>query len=272
MFRLLFVIVLLFLDRSSVFGAQNVASPSSSRSPFFVVLKLDDMRAVEGRVPPRWRRVIEFSEARDVKTSIGVICDSLEGDSSAYFAELRRLASSPLFELWHHGHDHARWTEQGKTFWEFKGPDEAHQTKHLEEGLRLAKEKIGVTFTTFGAPFNATDATTARVLGRLPDITVWLYGDAAQPAGKFVARRIDAVNIETPVHVPNLAALKSGLEKHHAENCFVIQGHPNSWGEKAFEEFTRIVDHLAAQGAVFILPRDLPAVAAAATPASASRH
>lgn len=223
-----------------------------------VVLKLDDMRAdATGAVPPRWARVIELIESRALRASIGVICDSLEADRPRYLAELRRLGVSDRFELWHHGYDHRKREEAGRTLLEFKGEDEARQREHLERGSRLAREKLGVVFTTFGALFNATDAATARVLAEQPEITVWLYGDAKAPAGKHVAACVPGVNIEQPVHVPNLAALKTGLEKRPREACYVIQGHPNSWDDAAFAEFVRIVDFLAERGAVFLLPREL---------------
>lgn len=223
-----------------------------------VVLKLDDMRADSaGAVPQRWVRVIDLVEKRKLRASVGVICDSLEADRPRYLTELKRLAASERFELWHHGYDHRKREVEGRALLEFQGEDEARQREHFERGSRLAREKLGLVFTTFGAPFNATDAATTHVLAEHPEITVWLYGDAKAPAGKRVAARVPGVNIEQPVHVPNLAALKAGLEKRPREACYVIQGHPNSWDDAAFAEFVRILDFLTERGATFLLPREL---------------
>ena len=240
----------------------SVPAPQTATGPL-IVLKLDDMTATQGKVSAHWKRVADFAEARKLKFSIGIICNSLEEDSPAYFTELKRLAGTGLVELWNHGEDHRRWVENGKTVFEFRGPGEEQQREHLLRGQRLARQKLGVTFTAFGAPYNATDATTARILAGIPEIRVWLYGDAKTPAGKFIARRVATVNIESPVHKPNLAALAAGLEQHKGEPYFVIQGHPDSWGETGFAEFVRIVDHLRDTGAKFILPSELPSALAA---------
>lgn len=243
---------------SSIINAEPAAPAPVVQSGPLIVLKLDDMVTEQGKVPARWKRVTDFAETRGLKISIGIIGNSLEGESPPYFAELKRLAGTGLIELWNHGYDHRRWTEEGKTVFEFLGPNEEQQREHVLRGQRLAQEKLGVTFRAFGSPFNANDTTTARVLAEIPEIRVWLYGDAKTPAGKFVARRVGAVNIESPVHKPNLAALISGLAAHAGEPYFVIQGHPNSWGETGFAEFVRIVDHLQTGGAKFILPSELP--------------
>jgi peptidoglycan/xylan/chitin deacetylase (PgdA/CDA1 family) len=225
-----------------------------------IVLKLDDMFVQDGRVPERWERLARFAEERNTPFSSGLICNSLEGDHPAYFAELKRLAATGRVEFWHHGYDHAQWPEGDRTLREFSNTSRAHQQDHFDRATKLAKEKLDLTFTTFGAPFNATDATTAEVLAGAPEIRVWLYGDTALPAGKFIARRPGPANIEAPVHKPNYDAFVTGYESGRlAEQPYlVLQGHPVSWDEAAFAEFVRIIDFLAAQGCAFVLPRELP--------------
>lgn len=225
-----------------------------------VVLKLDDMTVANGMVPGRWQRLTRFAEERRMKTSIGLIGNSLEGEHPGYAAELKRLAATGLIEFWHHGYDHKRWEKGGKTLCEFSGTDKEHQGRHFQLTQELAKQKLGLTFRTFGAPFNATDAVTAGVLAESPEIRVWLQGDSKAPAGKWVARIDYAVNIETPVHKPNYEALVKGYEagSKNPPRYYVLQGHPMSWDEAAFAEFVRIIDFLTAKGCRFVLPAELP--------------
>lgn len=228
-----------------------------------IVLKLDDMFVQDGRVPERWLRIAAFSESRKIKVSAGIICNSLEGDHPHYIAELKRQAATGLIEFWHHGYDHRMWKEGEVAYREFSKTDRAHQLDHLVRSQRLAKEKLGITFTTFGAPFNATDATTSEVLASdMPDIRVWLYGDARNPGGKLVASRVAPTDLEVPVHKPNYAAFVTGYEAERSKGhrCLVLQGHPVSWDDAAFAEFVRVVDYLAAQGCTFIHPSELPAL------------
>lgn len=226
-----------------------------------IVIKLDDVFHHEGRLPERWQRVVSFAESRNLKISAGVICNSLEGDHPRYFAELRRQVATGLVELWHHGYDHARWTEGDVTYCEFRHTDRAHQLDHLVRAQRLAKEKLGVTFTTFGAPYNATDDTTVELIGSsMPEIRVWLHGDIQKSAGKFIGSFVPAVSLEKPAHKPNYPALVEGFEAERGKGhrFIVLQGHPHSWDDNAFAEFVRIVDFLVAQGCLFIHPSELP--------------
>lgn len=225
-----------------------------------VVLKLDDLNVVEGKVPERWQRIIRFAEERRMKTSIGIIGNSLEGENPGYTTELKRAASTGLFEFWHHGYDHRRWQEEGRTLCEFSGTGKEHQIRHFQLAQDLAKQKLGITYQTFGAPFNATDSVTINVLSASPEIRVWLQGDAKQPAGKLVVTMVDNVNIEQPVHQPNFDAFVKGYEalKGNHPPVFILQGHPNSWDEAAFEEFTRILKFLDAQDCRYLLPAELP--------------
>lgn len=226
--------------------------------PLRIVLKLDDIWAVDGKWPERWQRVDAFCAERGIPYTVGVITNSLEGDNPEYLASLKDIAQSGRAELWHHGYDHRAWEADGKKLREFQGTGYEHQLAHLQKAQALGKEKLGVTFTTFGAPFNATDADTVRALEQLPEITVWMFAPRNTGSAKFTTPQIPAVNIEHPVHKPNFEQFKLGYEKHKADPYLVMQGHPMSWDEAAFAEFTRIVEFLRTEGAVFVFPRDLP--------------
>lgn len=240
----------------------------ASPTPPFIVLKLDDMVAQDGLFPARWKRVITFSLQRDLKISIGLIGKSLVDGLPPYIEDLKSLAAGGLVELWHHGYDHARWQDNGATLSEFQHTPRAHQQDHFDRTRALAREKLGLTFTAFGAPFNAIDITTADVLATDPSIRVWLYGDEQNPAGKFIARRVPATDLEVPVHKPNYAAFTAGYaaERAHAHRYLVLQGHPLSWDDAAFSEFERVIDFLQADGCRFIHPSELPTLIARPCP------
>lgn len=225
-----------------------------------VVLKLDDMNVTEGKVPERWQRIIRFAEERRMKTSIGIIGNSLEGDHPGYVSEIKRAAATGLFEFWHHGFDHRRWQENGTTLYEFSGTGKEHQSRHFQLGQDLAKQKLGITYQTFGAPFNTTDEVTIEVLSASPEIRVWLQGDTKQPAGKLVVTMVDNVNIEQPVHKPNFDAFVKGYEalKGNHPPVLILQGHPNSWDDAAFDQYTQILGFLDAKGCRYVFPAELP--------------
>ncbi len=242
---------------SAQLGFADTAS-AGAPAPLRVVLKLDDVWVVNGGLSERWQLVDAFCAERDIPYTIGVIANVLEGDNPAFIDALRGIAESGRAELWHHGYDHKAWEADGKKLREFQGTGYEHQLEHLQKAQALGKEKLGVTFTTFGAPFNATDADTVRALEQLPEITVWMFAPRNTGSTKFTTPQIPAVNIEHPVHKPNFEQFKLGYEKHKADPYLVMQGHPMSWDDAAFAEFTRIVDFLRAEGAQFVFPRDLP--------------
>ena len=90
------------------------------------------------------------------------------------------------------------------------GSSEETQREHPLQGQRLGKEKLGLVFTSFGAPFNAPDGSTAKGVSRDSGDTVWLFGYGKDAAVKFMAPEIGALNIELPVHKPNLATFQDG--------------------------------------------------------------
>ena len=251
---------ILFILFSTLFISLAIPAPAISAEPGgpIVVLKLDDMVNQNGDIPLRWKAVIDHLQKEKIKFSIGIICNSLETNAPTYLSALTELAQSGSVELWNHGYDHNRWDENGTLFFEYKGPGEEQQHEHFKKSQDLAKEKLGVELVTFGAPFNAVDATTAKVLALFPEIKVWLYGAPKDSAGKFVRSQIERIDLENPVHRPNLASLEKGMQERPNEPCYILQGHPNSWGKPEFAEFVRIIDFLKSINAHFTLPKELP--------------
>jgi len=230
--------------------------PSARKAPPFIMIKVDDLKSVRGKVHPLWKKLVDFLKERKIKAGIGIICDSLEGDSPEYFKWIRDQQASGLIEFWNHGYDHKEWTEGDKKLQEFKGTSYEHQKQHLTRANQLAREKLGFPFQSFGAPFNATDQNTVKALAEDPDIKIWLYGDLKNPGGKIVLDRVGSVNIENPTFLPSLEKFMAGYAKYPDREFFVIQGHPAHWTEERFQQFVKIIDFLTAEKAVFTTPSD----------------
>jgi peptidoglycan/xylan/chitin deacetylase (PgdA/CDA1 family) len=159
-------------------------TPPARKAPPVIIIKVDDLRQQNDKVHERWQRLVDFAKERKLKINIGIITDSLEGDHPNYVKWIKEQRATGLIEFWDHGFDHREWTENGVKLQEFKGPSYEQQREHLTRSATLAREKLGFSFQTFGAPFNATDANTARALKEIPDYKVWLYGDKNDPAGR----------------------------------------------------------------------------------------
>jgi peptidoglycan/xylan/chitin deacetylase (PgdA/CDA1 family) len=226
------------------------------KSPPYIILKIDDMTSAKGKVHPLWKRFVNFTKERNIKASIGIIANSLEGDVPEYFQFIKDLHASGQIEFWQHGYDHAQWKEGDKTLEEFSGSTYEHQKEDMTKANKLAREKLGFPFETFGAPFNATDANTVKVLSEDKDIKIWLYGDLKHPAGKIVLDRVGAVNIENPTFVPSLEKFIAGYAKYPNRDVFVIQGHTTHWDDARWAEFVKIIDFLTEQKAIFTTPSE----------------
>lgn len=231
-------------------------APEPRKNPPYVILKLDDVVNTRGRVPERFKKLGEYIRTKKIKASLGIICNSLEGDNPEYIQWLKDLHDTGLVEFWTHGYTHKEWDENGKHLQEFNGTSYEEQKQHFDRSQELAKQKLGFAFTSFGAPFNGTDANTARALTEEPEIKIWLYGDIQNPAGKLVLDRVGPVNIENPLFVPSLDRFIAGYNKYPTREYFVIQGHPNQWDDARFDQFTKIVDFLIEQKAKIVTPTE----------------
>lgn len=252
------------LAAASLIRAETPA-PARPANPPPVVIKLDDLNTRGGNVPAAWRRVTDLAREKNFKVSIGVICDSFEHGNASYFDYIKEQHASGRVEFWFHGWDHKQWEENGAKLQEFKGTSYEHQKDHFVRSQALAREKLGFAFATFGAPFNATDDVTNRVLSEDPDIKVFLYGKPSDAAatGKIVLERVGDVNIEAPLFVPDSAKFIAGYLKHAARRpYFVIQGHPAQWNEERWAEFVKIVEYLQANRIPIVNPAELAATLA----------
>jgi hypothetical protein len=240
--------------------------------PPVIIIKVDDLRQVKGRVPPLWDRFAKFIEARGLHASIGIICHTLEEATPEYIQWIKAQRDSGRIEFWFHGWTHDTRTEDGLPYNEFDHRPFEDQLDRFARSQQQAQEKLGFVFNTFGPPGGGGprgfDDTTVRVMGAEPNMKIWLYpmpiderGRKLQAAGKVtILDRVFDVNIESQVGLPDYARLVAGFAKHPDRDYFVIQGHTAQWGAPGrFEEFEKIIDFLIAQHAVFMTPTEFVA-------------
>lgn len=233
-------------------AADSPVAETKATAPF-IILKLDDLSSVT----PAWQRVVAFLEGKNIKSSIGIIGNSLEGQKTPYYEWIKAIEAKGLVEFWNHGFDHKQWKDGAQDVYEFCGPTYEQQKEHFERTQQLAKDTVGLTLRTFGAPFNQTDAATEKVLAQSADTKVWLYGNPSADLSGILVLDRTPLNIENPTFVPNLERLKKDYQNRAKDrDVFVLQGHPNAWNEARFADFVKIIEYLQEQGATFTTPYD----------------
>ncbi|MEM7510753.1 MAG: hypothetical protein AAF388_07460 [Bacteroidota bacterium] len=247
--------VLLLMLFSLTMGCDDRKQNQTERQKPYVILKLDDLKYENGLIHPGWEQVVSFLNDVSVVGTIGIIGESLEEGDSAYFDWIK-ARDREGFEIWHHGFCHCKRMDNETEVREYRGEPFGIQQASIFRTHNLAKEKLGITLRSFGAPYNSTDECTINALAKVPDIKVWMYKETAIPTDKFELRRIKEVNIEYPVHVPDFVKFKAGYEKYKAEPILILQGHPRSWVEdlSRFEEFKKIIYFLLLEEVTFITP------------------
>tara|TARA_R100000027_G_scaffold683_3_gene786 strand:- start:5676 stop:7040 length:1365 start_codon:yes stop_codon:yes gene_type:complete len=236
-------------------------------NPPVIILKLDDLRPVNGEVHPSWKRVTEYLQSKEIPCGIGIICDRLEEASPDFVEWTRAQRASGEVEFWFHGLDHLVWTDEtGARRSEFSGRTPAEQQERFERSQKLAEDVLGFPFQTFGPGGGGStghqDAATAQAMSHDSDLVVWLYPRPIDTMGKeiveegqiIVLDRVWEVNLEGRVGQPDYERFVSGYAANPDREYFVLQGHPTHWGGARFEEFSRIIDFLVEQDAVFLTP------------------
>ena len=227
------------------------------QSPKLVVLKLDDV-VVGGKeriVTERWQRVADYLEGKKIKSSMGIIGDSLVDDNPAYFQWIADRAKRGDVEFWNHGF-HQR--TQDDEFGEFEGNhDEQEQLLALRRTETLAKEKLGLNLGVWGPHWSGTNEHTDRALAQMPQILMTFgYPPKVEHYQGFVFR--NRLDMEYPTHNPDFEAFKKNYEARKSSfDCFYMQGHPNSWDENRWENFVKIIEFLEAENVRFVTPSEL---------------
>jgi len=251
--------------------AEIASDPTRGKAPPLIVLKLDDLKDANGKVHPRWQQIADFIKTQNIKAGIGIIAQFLDGDKPEFFQWIKDRQATDNIEFWFHAWDHGGHEVYGVKANEFEKRPFEEQQKRFADAQRLAREKLGFPFTTFGPPGGGGralfDENTVKVMREDPDMTAWLYpqpmddaGRALEAEGKVaVLERVWCVNLEAYVGHPRFDTFLEGYAHNRGRPFFVLQGHPAGYGEDRMAEVTKIVEFLKSQGAVFVTPRECAA-------------
>ncbi|MDP4292565.1 MAG: DUF2334 domain-containing protein, partial [Bacteroidota bacterium] len=140
-----------------------------------VILKLDDLGCINHvcQASP----VMNDLMNRKIKAAFGIIANRLDKTSTAYFEPFLKATNDKgqkLFEIWHHGLDHSSKNPPNDNR-EFEGTTFEFQTEHFQQADLLVQNYLGVQMHTFGAPYNATDSNTVKVISNHPAYKVLLF-------------------------------------------------------------------------------------------------
>jgi peptidoglycan/xylan/chitin deacetylase (PgdA/CDA1 family) len=242
------------------------------KAPPMIIIKLDDVKQVHNSAHASWKKMAEFFQERRLKAGFGVICQTLEEAKPEYVQWLKQVHDAGWVEFWFHGWDHGTHSVNGAALKEFNQRPYAEQKERFDKSQKLALEKLGFAFTTFGPPGGGTGASfddnTCSVMQDDPHMKAWLYPQPLDEAGKkleaagkvMILDRVWEVNLESAVGVPDFNKFVQGYAAHPEREYFVLQGHPAMWGDGArFAEFVKIIDFLVAQKAVFMTPAEFVA-------------
>jgi len=249
------------------------------QKPPVIILKLDDVSQKEGTILPSFRKMAAILEERKIKGSFGLICavtwpgaQPLQESGQEYIDWVKKLHAGGLIEIWFHGWDHAAHTENGELYCEFNGRTLEEQKARIDRAQKLAAEKLGFAFKTFGPggsssklPSMTND--TLRALSEDSSIRTVFYpkpldDDAKKmnAEGKLVILdRVPGVSIERKVGEPDFQAMLKAYAKYPDRDYYVLQGHPNTWDDAKFAEVLKIIDFFIGQKAVFMTPTEFAA-------------
>ena len=217
-----------------------------------VMLKADDLTYYSNDLlSPRWFRFLDLIRSRNIVAGLGLQGYSLTAGNDAWCTLLSSLQLSGRFEIWNHGYTHElnQVDSRGGTFDEFQNTTEDFQRNHLMMTQNLARTKLGLTLHAFGAPGNAIDANTTKVIDGADDISLWMNGDPG--SSKLVVRESDCL-IESPTFHPNVQEFTNAYNA--AERLYLFQCHPDDWNEQGFRDFETILDYLSQRGVTFVTP------------------
>lgn len=224
---------------------------SSEQPVRYATLKFDDMMPLDELygVTAIEQQVYELLKKRGIPHAWGV-CRLYQSDNPSFYAWLKARHAEGI-EIWHHGNRHDRVPGES---WEFKNRGLDSQLSNLRYTQERILEKTGITLRTFGAPYNQTDADTAKALNRMGAIRTLYFG---QGSPGFEGLQLnDRVNLESKTGVvADLEDFMASYAEKEAAEIIVLQGHPVYWAAEAdLPKLELILDFLESQGRVFITP------------------
>lgn len=220
----------------------------------YVILKLDDVvpESSGPMVSDRWIRVTEFLEQKKIKSALGIIGYSLEKNHPSYFQWIKDLNEKGYVEFWNHGF-YARTGED--TVGEFE-KDFITQLRALFLTDSLAKAKLSITLNAWGPHWSATNEFTDKALSQIPSIKIAFgYPPETKLFQGIVLPQL--INMEYPAHNPDFESFLAAYKKlGKIPFLSYLQGHPNSWDKRRWDEFVKIIEFLQSENILFITPSE----------------
>lgn len=221
-----------------------------------VILKLDDLKISNGN--SAFFPVMDYLKQKQIKAGIGVIAVSLDKSAPAALApylNAKNRYGEKIFEFWHHGLDHKNP--------EFKGTDFDYQKRHFAQADSIVKNLTGIQMHTFGAPYNAVDSNTLKVIRLFPAYKTLLYSNVKPEKPDRFINLNNRVNLETATGVPDSAYFVSNYlaAKSRFGDVIVVQAHPPYFKPEGFEQFKKVIDFLLNEGCEFVLPAEYSTMA-----------
>lgn len=216
-----------------------------------IILKADDLLYDKSTIiSNNWTRFLHYVVSEKIKSSVGLIVNSLETDDERYFGMLKYLDRTGFVELWNHGYDHLLDAQHpnGELYDEFRNSSIEYQKNQLRKAQELSNEKLNIMLRTFGAPGNKIDDNTLLALEDFDDVKVWFFG--LKGSSKLVLER--SADIEYPAGIPDYNSFVQNYDP--GREYLVLQIHPNQWDEGQFETFKQIIEFLKEKQSTFILP------------------
>ena len=216
-----------------------------------IILKADDLLYDQKKIlSDNWNKFLHFVVSEKIKTSVGLVVNSLNTEDERYFGLLKYLNKTGYIELWNHGYEHLlnAQNSDGSSYDEFRYSPLDYQKEQIRKSQELAKEKLEITLRTFGAPGNAIDSTTILALDEFEEINVWFFG--LEGSSKLVLGR--SAEMEYPIGKPDYENFVRNYDSTRV--YLVFQIHPNQWAENQFDEFKKIIAFLKEHRSTFILP------------------
>lgn len=226
-------------------AAFGTAASAAERPKPVVIIKLDDLttNTVNG-----FQKAFDVIQKEGVKGGFGVIGNSLEDDGTkqAYYDKIKEWDKAGI-EIWHHGYSH---TEP-----EYHGSDYDAQYESFNKTVTLLKEKCGITVTSFGSPFNNSDAVTAQMIDeKFPQITnMMLSGDFGEKNALRLPTRCD---MEPATGKVSYDTFVTNYTKFQRSPYIVLQGHAGMWDEASLSDFQKIIAFLKDKNSTFMTPSE----------------
>ncbi len=190
------IIYLAFLLSFMVF----IPVSTEAQNRKIVLLKLDDVHYGENgeAVPPRWQKVANYIEGKQIKAGFGVIGFSLAEEHPAYFQWIRDIAARGYIEFWNHGY---RNRTASDTVGEFEQSyEEQYRALFLTDSLATAH--LGLALKVWGPHWSNTNEDTDRALAQIPNIRMAL-GSPENPKHFKGYVFENNLQMEYPVHNPD---------------------------------------------------------------------